>query len=468
MRIFLFSVCLALLLGCCRPAAGADSRFVVVSKRWPNYFETTDGKPWIPVMMNYLVPDRDSTLAITESYFRKFSSNGGNALRVWISGGFLEIENASEGVYDTARLARIERLTALAQKYGIRLKFTLQHIRSAEKNTARGTSWANSRVLAEHYDGIDAYTGTSRGRDSYVGRAEALSERFARTPVIFGWELWNEMNAAAWRDDGWADFTRVVLPRIKKLFPRHTVTQTLGSLDRPSANRTYELLFEMPDADYIPLHRYLDLAERNYDAVKGDIDLLVADAMYFAAEHVGDRPIVMNEIGAVKPDHAGPSTLYAKDSEGVLLHDMLFAPFFCGAAGCGGMWHWDAYIWRNDLWHHFQRFVHAIEGVDPVAERFVPFRFETDSVRCYGLRGKTRTMLWCRDASNNWQTELERDVPARIKSGLIVHTETVGISRAKRIRFYDPWSDAWTTGATDGSGILVPAFKRSIILVIEK
>ena len=470
MRILLIPVYLSLLLlgGSCGAKVSPKLPFVEVSGRWPHYFETADGRPWIPVMMNYLVPDRDTTLTITEDYFRKFSSHGGNALRVWISGGFLEIENGPEGIYDTVRIERIAHLLELAEKYDIRIKFTLQHIRSIDANPARGTSWANSRNLAEHYAGIDEYTGTSRGRDSYVKRAAALAGHFAETPVIFGWELWNEMNAAAWRNEGWADFTAHILPRVRKLFPNHTVTQTLGSLDRPSANETYKLLFGIPGADYIPLHRYLDLAERNYDAVKGSIDLLVADAMDFAAEYVQDRPIVINEIGAVKPDHAGPSILYSEDSEGVLLHDMLFAPFFCGAAGCGAMWHWDVYIHRNDLWWHFRRFANAIDGIDPITERFVPFRFETDGVRCYGLRGKTKVMIWCRDASNNWKTELVQKTPARMKSGWIVRPETVGISDMKRVRFYDPWRDAWTEDRMVGPRISVPDFKRSTIMVLDK
>jgi hypothetical protein len=64
--------------------------------------------------------------------------------------------------------------------------------------------------------------------------------------------------------------------------------------------------------------------------------------------------------------------LYAVDKDGSLLHDLLFAPFFAGAAGPGQAWHWDHYIDKNDLWYHFARFNEAIKDIDPVQEKFIP------------------------------------------------------------------------------------------------
>ena len=85
--------------------------------------------------------------------------------------------------------------------------------------------------------------------------------------------------------------------------------------------------------------------------------------------------------------------LYPKDTEGILLHDFIFAPFFCGSAGSGNTWHWDHYIEPNQLWYHFGRFKNAIEGIDPMAEAMQPFSFSSMNVNCYGLQGKTKTIL---------------------------------------------------------------------------
>ncbi len=67
----------------------------------------------------------------------------------------------------------------------------------------------------------------------------------------------------------------------------------------------------------------------------------------------------------VEHERSGPFKLYARDTHGMLLHDVLFAPFFAGAAGPGQIWHWNVYVDANRLWHHFGRFAAAI-GADEV------------------------------------------------------------------------------------------------------
>ena len=91
-------------------------------------------------------------------------------------------------------------------------------------------------------------------------------------------------------------------------------------------------------------------------------------------------PILVSEIGAVEANHSGPSVLYEKDKEGTLLHDILFAPFFAGAAGGGQIWHWDSYVAPNNLWFQFSRFAETVKGLDPPAEGFQPSMLPHDSV----------------------------------------------------------------------------------------
>ena len=84
------------------------------------------------------------------------------------------------------------------------------------------------------------------------------------------------------------------------------------------------------------------------------------------------KPVILAESGAVEPRHSGPFKLYAADRDGTLLHDILFAPFFAGAAGPGQIWHWDAYVAKNDLWWHFGRFRDVVKGIDPAEEFYTP------------------------------------------------------------------------------------------------
>ena len=134
--------------------------------------------------------------------------------------------------------------------------------------------------------------------------------------------------------------------------------------------------------------------------------MLAASAVSTLLAAKPGRPVMLAESGAVEPNHAGPLKLYAKDKNGIILHDILFAPFFAGAAGCGQCWHWDEYVDANDLWWQFGRFAAAIKGLDPPAERFEPVAIDHPALRVYLLKGRSTWIAWCRDEGSNWKTEL--------------------------------------------------------------
>ncbi len=446
-----------------------------VSSAHNRYFANEKGKGWIPVMANYL-PDTDNKdgnddaeFASVETYFRNYSENGVNALRIWISTEFLEIEDSREGVYNPLKFERIDKLLALAQKYRLKVKFTLHHIRSVTAQPNSGNSWSNSTALAHRFSNIEEYISTPEGRASWMNRVRALAGRYRNHPAIYGWELWNEMDATT---ENWFAFTSThhMLDSVKALFPRHMVTQTLGSLHSERAEAEYLSLIGVENHPYLSIHRYLDPGDSwgQYDVVKGPIDLLVAHAVDFGLKRVSDKPVIINEIGAVEANHARQSDLYALDKEGVLLHDMIFAPFFCGAAGTGALWHWYHYIMKNQLWYHFARFRTALAGIDPVKERFEPFRFESNGVRCYGLKGKNKTIVWCRDGLNNWQTELvEKQLPA-VRTDFLFSTEVLFAQRFRRAKVYNPWTDRWEQLSLNKAGeLIVPPFTRSVVVVLE-
>ena len=170
----------------------------------------------------------------------------------------------------------------------------------------------------------------------------------------------------------------------------------------------------------------------------------------------------------MKPKHTGPIELYAADKDGILLHDLLFAPFFSGAAGPGHAWHWDNYIDKNNLWYHFQRFSEAIKEVDPVKEKFIPVKISHPKLRIYGLIGRKTILLWCRDAENDWENEFTKGVSPATLSGLSVDISSLLAKNSiKAISIYDPWKNEWKTGKKE-SLIGLPDFKRSVVVKISK
>jgi hypothetical protein len=219
--------------------------------------------------------------------------------------------------------------------------------------------------------------------------------------------------------------------------------------------------------DVAQVHRYLDLGAE-LEICHGPVDVLVADAIRELIAMKPGKPILLAESGAVEPSHSGPFKLYDKDTSGIILHDVLFAPFFAGAAGTGHCWHWDRYVDQNDLWWQFARFAEAVDGLDPASERFQPTRIAHPELRLYALKGKNTTLLWGRDVENSWQSELAKDARPRELRNVTIDLSPVTNLAGATVFAYDPWTAVWTDTEPDGDTITLPSFKRSIVVKITR
>jgi hypothetical protein len=197
------------------------------------------------------------------------------------------------------------------------------------------------------------------------------------------------------------------------------------------------------------------------------VDVLAANSVRELAAYNAHKPIILTETGAVKPSHTGCSELYAKDKDGMLLHDMLFAPFFAGAAGTGHGWFWRQAIDEPNLWYHFARFAKAVDGIDPPAEAFDPAMIPHQRLRIYALKGKHTLMFWCRDAKNDWRTELEDGIPPDDLRDMVVNLSDHLSGKPESVSVYDPWKDAWTQREIKDGKLALPEFIRSVVVKIE-
>jgi hypothetical protein len=433
--------------------------YVRVSKANPRYLETTDGKPFIPNGPNIgwerYATGEEEVFLLTENRFRALARNGGNFARIFLGAPFYQLDPVTPGVVDDAQLRRIDRLVALARKHGVRLKMCLEHFRTVQYDPPqfKGSVPMGAPHYGKVYSGMTDYF--RRGKPAFLAKLDALAERYAKEPAIFGWELWNEINSA--RQPGWEEWTRDMLPELKKRFPNHLAMQSLGSFDTEAKSEMYRRVSSMPGNEIAQVHRYVDLGA-TLDVCRGPMDLLAAEATARLLSYSPDRPVIVSEVGAVEPRHAGPFKLYAKDREGILLHDGLFAPFFSGSAAAGQFWHWQDYIEPNNLWWQFARFAEAVKGLDPRAEQFEPKRIDQPDVRVYELAGKKATLLWVRDAASDWRSELQQDRPAQTLRGVRVpfpHAQA---------RVYDPWTNKWTRVKVRGGYVTLPDFRRSVVV----
>jgi hypothetical protein len=448
----------------------AQNTYIGVSKTNPSYFSYADGTTYIPVGINMINPsgknekDPEAAFAEIEEWMKNLSANGGNYIRVWLSQSFWDIEDEKAGQYNEQKARRIDRFIAMARKYHLHIKLTLEHFRSLtmEENPQR---WATKPAYhvsnGGPLDSFSQYLSTDAGRQLFLNKVKYYQQRYGSDTLFFGWELWNEMNAVKGpEDETFYEWNEQMLKAVKQAFPENLVMQSLGSFDGDYARSVYEKIMSMRGNEVAQVHRYLDLGAR-FEVCHSPMDIICSSAIKDLQAFHLRKPIILAETGAVEPHHAGPSKYYPRDTAGILMHDILFAPFFTGAAGAGMSWHWESYVHKNNLWYHFGRFQEAIKGVDPVRESFVPVFDETDKLRIYTLKGKHTSLIWVRDKNNNWETELESGL-----SPSTVHGTKINLlhASAKSIDVYDPWTNKWASAKPLNNKIRLPDFKRSLVI----
>jgi len=481
----LYLAALLYLVGLCgvseiATAAYPGESYVRVSARDPRYFELSDGKPYIPIGLNMIAPpgrNEKQALAQMEDWMRRLSANGGNYIRLWLSNPFFDVEHAQSGVYDEEKAKRIDAVLALARKYNIRVKMTLEHFRHLGDGSQ---SWAGKPIHHVAQGGpakdiVDFFASPGL-REQFKKKLDWYARRYGDDPIIFAWELWNEFDAVQemWRPQAWQrggvalDWTQMMLAALHERFPKNLAAQSLGSFDNEGKTQIYRTFCLTPGNDVAQVHRYLDLGAW-LEVCHGPVDILAADAVTTLLSFDSGRPVLLAESGAVEPSHSGPFKLYAQDKAGIILHDILFAPFFAGAAGSGQCWHWDSYVAKNDLWWQFGRFAQAVKGIDPPAEQFRPVRFEHPRLRIHALVGQHTLLAWCRDIQNTWKTELAEGKPPELLKDLSIALppDWVPTSRGT-VRCYDPWADTWFEGKVEGARLLLPPLTRSVIVRVER
>ena len=464
----------ALVAGALHAAApttsGAKSNaaaFVRVSPRDPRYFELSNGRPYIPIGLNMIAPWPGTGWPQMDDWMNRLAAERGNFIRVWLAAPFFDVEHAKCGEYDAEKAKRIDLLLAAARDRGIRVKMCCESFRQliepGKEWTAKPLHHVSKGGTAESI--VDFFDGEP-SRTQFKKKLAWYAARYGDSPTVFGWELWNEINAV--RGGNVMAWTEVMLPELHRLFPKNLAMQSLGSFDRDSARAMNRRLAVMPGNDVAQVHRYLDLGAA-LEVCKGPVDVLAADAVKELLAADPKRPVLLAESGAVEPRHTGPFKLYAKDKDGVILHDVLFAPFFAGAAGPGHIWHWDHYVAKYNLWWHFGRFAAVVENLDPPAEGFKILAPEHPGLRVRILAGRRTTLAWLRDPGSTWQTELaDGKPPARLTGQTLALPAEAGDLAGAKIRTYDPWTGQWASASLNGRTVRLPEFARSIVVRIDR
>jgi hypothetical protein len=463
---------LLLLVSCCTADGNSEGgekvsytrSFVQVSPKNPNYFQLSNGDPYLAIGCNICWGKDMETM---ERYFKALSDNGGNFARIWLSNGLFEYQT-KYGEVNQYGIGNVDKILNIAGKYGIKVKFCIEDCRViAPSFDGRGNVKISYHVdNGGPFNNMTEYITTPLGKSVYLDRVQFYKDRYGDDARVFGWELWNEMNAVSIGNISVVPWNQEMLPKVQVVFSKNMVMQSLGSMDREWSFPFYQAIMAIPGNDVTQVHRYLDEGAP-LDICHAPMDILTSDAVEVMRAYNHRKPVLLAETGAVKPNHTGPHQIYESDKDGMLLHDILFAPFFSGAAGPGHCWHWDQYIDKNNLWYHFRRFANVVEKLNPIAENFVPMRKDQQKLRIYILKSDSTMLVWCRDVNNTWQTELVNHVMPEVISAQTLDLSSVLSGKIiAKVQAYDPWIDRWSD-LPSGTTLNIPDFRRSIVLKIK-
>jgi hypothetical protein len=443
-------------------AESPDENFVRVSSRDPRYFEFTDGRPYIPIGFNLVRAPKESEF---EGVLDAMAANKINYCRIWLNDLPWQIEHDASGVYDEGRVKILRRFLDLAGQRGVRVKLCLEEFREIKaKKVADKDNTLHHRANGGPFNSIQDFLYTPEGQALFLRKVNFYREHVGDHPAVFAWELWNEMDCVK---ADWTKWTERMLPELHRLFPKNLVVQSLGSFDNAGRRGAYRRLSAMPGNDVAQVHRYLELGAQ-LEVCHGPMDVLAGDAVSELLAFKPGKPVLLAETGAVRPKHTGVSELYATDKDGMLLHDVIYSPFFTGAAGTGEIWFWRDSIQKPDLWHHFGRFARAIEGIDPAAEHFEPVKLEHPRLRVYVLKGNRTLLAWCRDPRNDWRAELERGEAPEQLTDLVLDLSVILKGRkAGAVWAYSPWTDLRTNLDLKEKVVRLPAFQRSLVVQVQ-
>jgi len=327
--------------------------FVRVSTRNPRYFEHDDGSPFIPVgqnVQNDWPRYRHSKL---------LADAGGNALRAWTFCHWTWLEWTHDpdiswagpghwmcgyggaGVYNQRIAWVADNHLAQWERDGLRVMLCLGN--GSELGAADSfDSWgghsynlANGGWLER---GQEFWT-DERARKAYRNRLRYIVARYAYSPSVWAWELWNELGRETDEIVAWH---REMAGYLHEVDPHgHPVTTSHWGTNAEVNERTWAL----PEIDFTQTHNY---------AGAGAIRARTARML-----ELSPKPHIIGEGGGPSPGPDG-----AIDPAGIDFHNSLWAGVFSGAAGTTLPWWWRERIEPNDLFHHYTALRSFVDTVD--------------------------------------------------------------------------------------------------------
>ncbi len=464
---------------------GTNRGYIKVSEKDRRYFEYSDGSSFVPIGINTAYPsayqanDGNEFVVISvnryiginqyRSWFKKLSQNGVNLVRLWIEHDYFSLSTDIGYSLDLTGFSKLDSVISIAKEYGLYLKLTIDKFRKFNyKKTTEENGYSqyissifNNQLTVDgkRCKSMQEFLTDESFLNAWFFKVKEIAKRYSGDTAIFVIELWNEMNAVDADYQTVFEWNKKYLPKIKKLFPRNMITNSLGSFDSDYAKEHY-LGFCWDKTDFKQLHRYLDQGAP-YEICNNNPVEFLCDGIDILSD--GEAPIIVAETGAVNNCHSGPFKYYSSDDDGIIFADCVYTPFFAGGAGCGHIWHWDGrYVESKNLYKMFKPFKQLVDGIDVCDENFNSFDCSNDRAYIILLKGKKHILGYVRNKSSNWKRQLRDLLDVEIIDNLSIELESEGTVELIKI-----WNDN-TNAYISGQKLILDNLEKGVMFKVTK
>lgn len=424
-----------------------------------------DGQPWIPFGSNVCWSGAGGT-GDFEHWYDAMEEVGLTWSRLWMThfnGTALEWKAGEDGggyvglgAYNLQAAWRVDRILDLAEERSIALQLVLQQ--HSQFETGNWSSWAGNpwnvenggpcTTSMEFFTRPDVVEGFDR-------KVRYLVARYADSPALMAWELWNEVDLIeGYRSGIVAEWSHERVRRLRALDAyAHLVTTSYAMPAFGDQDWGFE------GYDFAQLHNYLA-------AYRDALPLFAESLRAFG------KPVVVGEFGI---DVMGQTNL--ADADATHLVNATLLALLSGYTGGAMSWWWDNYLDPQGLWDEIAGPARALRDLD-VQVVGDPL----DSVAAAGTpepevlaaRTLTGALLWLHDPGSEW--DRSGDWTAVPFEGVVVDVQGIAAGEGPcrgAFRVASPWGLAGVESGTiaadedlpgGGTRFTVPSFVRDLLV----
>jgi len=452
--------------------------YVMVSEDDPRYFALSCGDSYVPIGLNLVEVDYDpqpagmehfeaskttATIGLSQwrRWFKRLKDAGCNFARIRVSHDYTEGRTEIMGLHNLVSLERFDDVVELAREHGIRVKLCFEVWRTFQDVDREHVFYrryvdpdTGKQLLSEN-----TWFEDEKWNNLWMVDISPYFGRYHNDPVVFAWELWNEIDEGNACFDAVSGFTQRMLRHVKSMSPQNLATNSLGSFDDECKQIRYDTFRDMPEMDFQQVHRYLDQG--------APMEICHTDLIAFSKEAIErsrheKKPCILAETGAVDDRHVQEFRYYVNDHLGHIFHDVTYPAFFAGSAGSGHAWHWNLYVEAKNLFRFYTPLAKLLEGVVVHKENFKPSVIEHNDAYILLLEGNSKTLIYVRSKADRWDYVL--------RDGLIpapVTNLTVQVKCKKADAFWI-MDEAPGEVTVSEKGITLPTFVHGCVIRAEK